>query len=350
MEDRLAQLLKSMEGTGKILILPHSDPDPDAIASALALRCLLAEKAGVEGQIAYKGIIGRAENQALVRYLGQPLRRLTSSDLDRGWPFALVDTQPGTGNNALPAHVTPALVFDHHPWREATGAVAFADVRTEAGSTSTILLEYLQAAEIELSSSLATALFYGIKTDTMGLGRGASPADVAAYFYLQSRIDVEALVEIERAQLPAEYFLRLDAALHGARVYDSLIISYVGPMDHPDLAAEMADLLLRLQGVSWAICMGVYRDELILAVRSQSRRVGAGQLVRAIVGDEGTAGGHGTMAAGHVPLRGRSPEPVAARLGQGALQHLDLSEATVSRLLTREDLPTIGPLPDLGDR
>jgi nanoRNase/pAp phosphatase (c-di-AMP/oligoRNAs hydrolase) len=333
MEDRLARLLQAVEGRGEILILPHNDPDPDAIASSVALRDLLLEKAGVEGHIAYKGIIGRAENQALVRYLNHPLQRLTSSDLRQERPVALVDTQPGTGNNALPVHVAPTLVVDHHPWREETAAAAFADVRTGVGSTSTLLVEYLQAASIEPAPPLAMALFYGIKTDTLGLVRGASPADVAAYFYLQPRIDVEALVEIERAQVPAEYFTRLDAALHTARVYENLIISYVGLMRRPDLAAEMADLLLRLQGMRWAICMGVYKGELILAVRSQSRRTGAGQLVRAIVGDEGTAGGHGTMAGGHIPLRGQSPERLVDEIGQRALQHLGISESLTSKPL-----------------
>lgn len=332
-EDRLRQLLQLVEGAGEILILPHNDPDPDAIASALALRYLLAEKAGVEGHIAYKGIIGRAENRALVRYLDHPLRRLTGTDLRKAWPIALVDTQPGTGNNSLPAHNVPMLVFDHHPWREATAAAAFADVRPGLGSTSTILVEYFQAAGIAPAPPLATALFYGIKTDTLGLVRGVSAADVAAYLYLQPRIDVETLIQIERAQVPDEYFVRLDAALHAARIYGNLIISYVGPMRRPDLAAEMADLLLRLQGMRWAICMGVYKSNLILAVRSQSRVVGAGELVRAIVGDGGSAGGHGTMAGGQMPLRGQNPERMADRLGLRALQVLNIPEGTTSKPL-----------------
>jgi nanoRNase/pAp phosphatase (c-di-AMP/oligoRNAs hydrolase) len=334
MKDRLAELLQSVEGVGDILILPHNDPDPDAIASALALRHLLADAAGVEGHIAYKGIIGRAENQALVRFLDRPLQRLRSSDLRQAWPIALVDTQPGAGNNALPAHVVPALVFDHHPWREASAAAAFADVRTEMGSTSTILVEYLQAAGLDPAPPLATALFYGIKSDTMGLIRGASPADVTAYSYLQPRIDVEALVAIERAQVPAEYFERLDAALHASRVYDSLIISYLGPMHRPDLAAEMSDLLLRLQGVRWVVCMGVYRGELILAVRSQSRRIGAGKLVQAVVGPEGTAGGHGTMAGGQVRLRGADPEEIAGQYVQRVLHYLQVPAELEIPLLT----------------
>jgi nanoRNase/pAp phosphatase (c-di-AMP/oligoRNAs hydrolase) len=330
-QERLNLLDQAIGDSDRVLILPHNDPDPDAIASAVALRHLLAQRLGVEVNIAYKGIIGRAENKALVRYLGYPLRRLTGSDLRQPLPIALVDTQPGAGNNALPSKSTATIVIDHHPWLEVTAAARFVDVRSDVGATSTILTEYLQAAGIEPSPPLATALFYGIKTDTMGLGRGASPADTDAYFYLQSRIDVDALVEIERAQVPAEYFKSLSASVQAAQVHDGVVISYVGPISYPDLAAEMADILLRLEGTRWVICMGVYQDNLILAVRTRSRRGGAGQLVRAIVGDRGTAGGHGAMAGGQVPMQGEDPEQVARQLGRDALQFLKVPAQTAGK-------------------
>lgn len=331
--DSLERLFAALGEVRSVLILPHNDPDPDAIASAVALCYLLAEKLGAESQIAYKGIIGRAENRALVRYLHHPLRRLTGADIRQERPIALVDTQPGAGNNALPATLVPAVVLDHHPLRVESSAAGFAEVRPETGSTSTILTEYLQAAGLEPPPQLATALFYGIKTDTLGLIRGAGPADVVAYFYLQSKVDVQALVEIERAQVPVEYFQKLDSALHAARVYQDVLISYVGPVRHPDLAAEMADLLLRLRGTQWVICMGVYKGELILAVRTRSRRNGAGELVRTVVGNQGTAGGHGVMAGGHVPLRGQNPEQVAWQLGERALRHLKVPPQTPGKPL-----------------
>jgi nanoRNase/pAp phosphatase (c-di-AMP/oligoRNAs hydrolase) len=332
--DLLDRLVAAVRGARQVLILPHNDPDPDAIASAVALRELLAHIADVECRIAYRGIIGRAENQALVRYLDRPLHRLTAAALGESTPIALVDTQPGAGNNALPAHATPAIVFDHHPWQKATGAAAFADVRADWGSTATILTEYLQLAGVELSKPLATALFYGIKTDTSGLIRGASTADVTAYIYLQSRLDVKALVEIERAQVPVDYFQQLDAALHSAQVYDEVVLSFLGSMHRPDLAAELADLLLRLQGVQWAVCMGVYKQELIVSVRTRSRKGGAGRLIQQVVGDSGTAGGHGTMAAGHVPLRGSDPELLAHELGRRMLQTLNVAEESGKPLMS----------------
>jgi len=328
MHERLDALLEVARPAGKLLILTHNDPDPDAIASAVALRYLLEQSVSISAEIAFKGIIGRAENQALMRYLSHPMRRLTSADLQPGQPIALVDTQPGAGNNALPPELEPLIVLDHHPWREATATVAFCDVRAEIGSTSTILTEYLRLAGIAPPPHVATGLFYGIKTDTLGLIRGASSSDVEAYFYLQSSIDVDALIEIERAQVPAEYFQRLDAALHGARIYDDVIVSYVGPMRRPDLAAEMADLLMRLRDMQWAVCMGAYEGTLILAVRTRGRRLGAGRLIQNVVDKQGTAGGHGMLAGGQVPLLDRDPARLADDFTRRVLQFLEIPSDT----------------------
>ena len=332
-EGDLASLLAALEEVDRLLILPHNDPDPDAIASSVALQWLLKETVGLESTIGYRGIIGRAENKALVRYLGYPLRLLA-----RGasmYPsLALVDTQPGAGNNDVPSSTKVSVVFDHHPVRDETSAADFSDVRTEFGATSTILTEYCQAVGTELPLHIATALFYGIKTDTMGLGRGASGADVSAYFYLQSRIDVQALVNIERAQVPREYFRGLVTALRSARLYENrLIVSTIDEMGRPDLPAEMADLLLRLKGVNWVVCMGVYDDQVMLSIRTNAD-CGAGQLVQDIVGDMGSAGGHGVMAAGQILLEGRNPNVLFHRLERRALERLGIHpEASRSSLI-----------------
>lgn len=321
--ERLKRMQQALTKMKRVLILPHTDPDPDCIASALGLRRLLAERMGVRSELVYRGIIGRAENKALVRYLGSPLRCLTERDLVPSLPLVLVDTQPGAGNNAAPADHPVAVVLDHHPLRQETAKAAYADVRP-VGATSTLVTEYLQAAEIALDPPLATALFYGIKTDTMGLGRGATPADVAAYFYLQPHIDVQALVEIERAQVPADYFRRFVAALQATRIFRDVAITYIGLMSYPDLAAEVADLLLRLEGAVWVLCMGVYEQELILSARTRAPHGNAGQLVQEIVGRDGTSGGHGMLAGGELPLNGQDPARLAEEVRRRALAALGL--------------------------
>ncbi|MER2599386.1 MAG: DHH family phosphoesterase [Caldilineales bacterium] len=330
----MQQLLAALAGASQVLILPHNDPDPDAIASAVGLRYLLAQVAGIEAQIGYQGIVGRAENKAMVRYLERPLRQLGDADLRRASHIALVDTQPGAGNNPLPAVRIPAVVLDHHTLRSETCRALYSDIRPEQGATSTIVTEYLQAAALKMPESLATALFYGIKTDTRGLGRGAGLNDIAAYYYLQSLVDIEALTEIERAQVPASYFKGFVTAIQAARIYDQAVLSYIGPMTYPDQAAEIADQLSRLENIQWVLCMGTFKGMLRLAVRSRSRRTGAGKLIQAIVGDLGIAGGHGTMAGGQIELAGRDPQQLAAELGQKLLACLKLSPTLAGKPLS----------------
>ncbi len=331
--EQLELLLEAAGSLDDLLILPHNDPDPDAIAGAVGLRYLLAETLNLEGRIAFKGIIGRAENRALVRYLNHPLEPLSEMEISPTIPVALIDTQPGTGNNPWTPETDVAIVIDHHAWRKGSTVAKFIDIRPEVGAVATMLLGYLRAAGVELPTWLTTALFYGIKTDTRGLSREVSSTDAAAYFYLQPRIDVDALAEIERAQVPAAYFKTFATTLERTHVYGDTAIAYVGSMEYPDLAAEIADLLLRLERIEWVICLGVYQDTLLVAVRAPNQQKNAGALARTIVGQDGIAGGHNTMAGGQIPLSGENPESTIAQLIGRALKYLDIAPNTAGRSL-----------------
>src|SRR5262249_9147119 len=154
------------------------NPDPDAVASACGLAHLIHECAGVRADAAYGGIIGRAENKAMLKVLRlpiQPIARLESVKYDL---VCLVDTQPEVGNYARTGRSLPRLVIDHHPARPSSMAAAFHDVGGPAGATSTLVTQYLRAARLLPGPQLATALFYGIKSDTRDLGREYDPADV----------------------------------------------------------------------------------------------------------------------------------------------------------------------------
>lgn len=332
MDECLEQLLAVARGAKRWLILTHNNPDPDAIASAVALKYLLAEKLTLPAKLAYRGIVGRAENQALMQYLGQPLQRFNLSLLQESDGHALIDTQPDAGNNALPPEIRPAIVIDHHPWLESTAQVRYADVRPDVGAASSLMVQYLRAAELPLPPSLATALFYGIKTDTMGLKRATSQLDLEAICYLLSCIDPEGLMQIEHAQVPLSYFQGLASALQATRIYGSTAITYLGLMSYPDLTAEIADLLLRLRGCEWAICMGIHKDRFIISARTQKQR-GAGALVQMMVGDQGFAGGHGALAGGQIILSGQDPEKLARDLTQKAKEHLNIPARTRGKLL-----------------
>jgi nanoRNase/pAp phosphatase (c-di-AMP/oligoRNAs hydrolase) len=305
-QNRLDQL-RTAVGDGPVLILTHDNPDPDALASGKAFAALLKSAWNITNQLVYSGLVQRAENRAMLNLLTPEwVHSDVLSGLDHYSAIALVDTQPGAGNNRLPTSHPPQIVIDHHhPIRDDISMVPYVDIRPDVGATVTLLDQYLEAAGIEADSDLSTAMFYGLKTDTRGLSRGASPSDNQVYLKLLARIDHRKLIQIEQAGLPKRYFRAFSHGLHAARVYSKSVIADLGPMHRPDLAAEVADLLIRLDGARAVLCLGLHGKYLHLSIRTEPLGQDAGLLVQQVVVPPGKAGGHGTMAGGQVPLPGQ---------------------------------------------
>ncbi len=327
-------LFAAVRGASTCLIVTHDDPDPDAIASALALGYLLHERLGLRVTLAHGGIIGRAENKAMVHLLAIDIAPLYKVNPQRFDVIGLVDAQAGAGNVSLPDGVTPTVLVDHHSDVQSDPAdISFVDIRSSCGATSTMLTNYLKAAGLPPDRKVATALFYGIKSDTMGLARSAGDADVEAYLYLLPLADNRILAEIEQAQVPLAYFRAFERALERTFIYQDVVISGLGEMDWPDLAAEMADFLLRWEGARWIICMGVFEDKVVISVRTNDLEGNAGLIVQQAVSGLGTGGGHGLMAGGRVPLNGQSPRDVVRELRGRFLRLLGRDESNGEKLI-----------------
>lgn len=331
---KLTGLAAALTKAEHVLILPHNNPDPDAIASALALQVLFIKTFALDATIAYRGAIGRAENRALIRYLDHPLKRLTTADLKAASHLVLVDTQPDAGNSPLPMQTIPTVVIDHHPLRDAYRQAAYTDIRPQVGATSSMLVEYLRAAQVTIAPTLATALFYGIKTDTQGLARGTSATDRAAFGYLASRVNLAAIAKIEQAPMPDAYFNTLTFALQSARCYDQVVVAYLGAMSYPDLAANIADFFMRRQRSRWVFCAGFHKEHLYLSVRT-SYQQGAGRLIQSVVGPRGSAGGHGSMAGAQIPLNGVAPDDLMDELSRHFLAQLNVPTGYVGEPLVQ---------------
>lgn len=308
---RLASLLHAIDGADKLFVLTHDNPDPDALASAAALSVLLQRTTGLTPRVAFGGIVGRAENRALIQELEVDFERLEDIEVPPASTITMVDTQPRAGNNSLPEGRIVSAVIDHHPVRPDT-AIQFTDVRPELGACASMMVQYLRAAEIEIDPWLATALFYAIQSETMDLSRETTDEDVAASTYLYSLSDPEATSRIRHPRVPASYFRSLYGALAAAQRFDGVVTLPIASLPYPDLVAEVADLLLQMIGVDWTIALGRYRDRLLVSVRARQSGAHAGSLVREAFGDRGSAGGHGTFAGGQIDLRGRSDDEVEA--------------------------------------
>lgn len=299
---RLEKLTALLTDRKRVLIVMQDNPDPDAIAAAVALRELAKTISLVSTSIAHGGTVGRAENRALVRYLGLKLHPLETVDLSRYDLIAMVDTQPGTGNNSLPLSSPPNIIIDHHPQRTESRRAQLSDIRKQYGSTSTILFEYLSHADIKPDPPLATALLYGIRSDTQDLGMAACQADFKALHALYPLANTRMLSEIQRGRVQRVYYKILYNALQNATVYGKGILTQVGSIDIPDMVGEVADLLLRDDETTWALCLGYYQDRMLLSIRTSETTANAAKIMRTLVSGKGTGGGHDMLAGGQIPL------------------------------------------------
>jgi nanoRNase/pAp phosphatase (c-di-AMP/oligoRNAs hydrolase) len=305
---RLDRLVEFARSHRRALILTHDNPDPDSLASGVALAWLLEQTAGVEAVVAYGGIVGRAENRALVKVLRLPVVPLSRVVFDEYDLIAMVDTQPEQGNHSLPAAHFPDVVIDHHPERPETRLAVVADVGRDTGATSTVVTDYLRASGLEVPSAIATALFYGITSDTRDLERETTAQDIEAYLWLFPKADTQALSQIERPRLPEDYFRLFHTAVEKARVHGEAVLCNLGRVYYPDLVAEVADRFLSLGDVKWSLAVGEYRSNLYFSLRTRDRRMNAGKMIREILeAHGGTAGGHGSMAGARLPVKGMPP-------------------------------------------
>ena len=291
--------IRSLFASGKkIYILLQHDPDPDAIGSALALRELLGRNRATTPIVTF-GTITRPENLAMVRLLDIQIEQISYEDLHKdGARLALVDVQPPYFEKPL-GRVD--LVVDHHPKRIAFKA-RFADLRSNYGATSTIFTEYLRASGMEPSQRLATALVYGIKTDTLFLERGSNLADLSAFNFLYPIANKAMISRIERPALPREDLEAMGRALSRLQVENGVAVIHLGEINREDVIPQLAEFCLQIEGVDWSVVSGLVKDRVVISVRNVGYVKSAGEIMKKLYDDIGSAGGHRAMAKAVVPL------------------------------------------------
>jgi nanoRNase/pAp phosphatase (c-di-AMP/oligoRNAs hydrolase) len=325
----------------RLLVYMHDNPDPDALAAAVGLKSLFEHVAGAQVNLALGGIVGRAENRAMVEALKIPLlpvEELTHTGYDR---LAIVDSQPGTGNNSLPTGRIIDVVVDHHSARPESAASPWCDIRSHLGATSTIVLQYLREKHVRIDASLATALFYALRTETRDLGREATQAEREAYLFLVPRVDHQMLYRISHPKVPRDHFAAVDRALRSAELYGDLVAVNLGKLAYPDLVAEVADLMLSYEGARYVLCCGRFGTRAFLSLRTDPTENRAGSLMRQTIGAEGAAGGHGTMAGGrlHAPFH----EDAALQVAFGTLIRRFIAAAGVNAVPGAPSIPLVEP-------
>jgi nanoRNase/pAp phosphatase (c-di-AMP/oligoRNAs hydrolase) len=329
---RVHGLRAALDGSRSCAFLVQNDPDPDAIASSLALRQALGFRPE-HSPIVTLGQITRPENLRLISALGVKVRHVERADLDALGPLILVDVQPPYFRGSLPA---VAGVIDHHPSSEDYEA-RYRDVRTWFGASATMAAEYLLAEhEAPIGTALATALLYGIITDTKSLSRAASDEDLEMFAYLFPRADHALLRRIQHPSYGPLALKRLGQALQHTRVRDGLAYVHLGklPADQEHIVAQLAEFCLGMEGATVSAVSGVFGSNLVMSTRALSPSARLGDLLRTLFSPYGSAGGHPVMAKTVIDLKSwRAEHPFTDQKGlertvrRALLTHLASSPA-----------------------
>ena len=295
---RVQQYQRYFSDADRVLIMLHNDPDPDAMASGLALRNVLRRTKTTAIIGAIQGVT-RPENLRMVNLLDIHVEAITHESLREYDRVAMVDVQPHYFGGVIDR---VDLVIDHHPEQPGYTAV-FKDIRPDYGSTSTILTEHLRAVDVNISERTATAMLYAIKSDTLFFNRSTNRVDLEAFSYLYPLSDAALIRKMEGAEITLE---RLDYVLRAFKdgtLAEQVFCAFLGSLPREDFIPYVADFFLQLEDVKWTIVAGIVNDSLIVSVRNLGYTKNAGEFVRRFFADIGSAGGHRAMAKAVVPMR-----------------------------------------------
>jgi nanoRNase/pAp phosphatase (c-di-AMP/oligoRNAs hydrolase) len=294
---KVQQYQRYFQDADRVLILLHNDPDPDAMASGLALRTLLRrnKQTAIIGAIQN---VTRPENLRMKHLLDIHVETVTPADFANFERIATVDVQPHYFGDSLER---ADLVIDHHPEQPNHNAY-LKDIRPNYGSTCTILTEHLRAVDFDISERIATAMLYAIKSDTLFFARQTNRVDLEAFSHLYPLSDAALIRKMEGADLSLDRLDVITRAVRDGTMAGQVFSAFLGKVPREDYITYAADFFLDLEDVRWTIISGLVNEMLVVSVRNLGYTRNAGEFVKRWFSDIGSAGGHRAMAKAVVPL------------------------------------------------
>ncbi|MFB6282416.1 MAG: bifunctional oligoribonuclease/PAP phosphatase NrnA [Halobacteria archaeon] len=296
--DRLEELLSK---GGDLAVVCHDNPDPDCIASALALKAI-AESFGVEEvSILYSGEVSHQQNRAFVNLMDVDMRTYDDIDLNTFDLVAFVDHSIKGANNEVGEDVDIDFVIDHHQSENGIDA-EYVDVREEYGATTTMLVQYMTALGVVPDEELATGLLFAIRRETLDFIRGLTEHEFDAAKYLFELADIDLLNEMIKPAFTPQTLDTIGEAILNRDVRASALVSGVGRTSERDALPQAADYLMNLEGIATVLVFGIVNEEIQISARSNDSRINLDSVVRDAFGDVGSAGGHRDMAGAQISL------------------------------------------------
>ena len=288
----------------RAFIQTHNFPDADAIASAFGMQTLLSAF-GVKATIIYVGKIDKFNTRQMIESLGIELILAEDAGLLESDAIVLVDSQK-YNSNILDCTGDEIACIDHHQIFHELNYL-FHDVRPGVGACSSIVASYFIEQGIEIPKNLATALLYGIKTDTSDLIRGTTELDLDIFHHLFKCADLDLLRKIQLNSMEFNDLTSYAQAIENVRVFDNIGIARIDGYCPDVLIASISDFMLALVEIEVTAVYNVREDGIKFSMRSEIENCNVGLVLAAALQGIGSGGGHHAMAGGFIP--GKEFEP-----------------------------------------
>ncbi len=284
----------------KIYIQCHDSPDADALASGFGLYTYF-QNHGISTHLIYTGRfrIQKTNLVLMVEKLNIPIEYIEVDSLQLTSELLLtVDSQYGAGNiTKIPAeHIG---IIDHHQIE--IHNIPDSLILSDFGSCSTVVWKLLREEQFDPNEfpDLATALYYGLYSDTQQFTEVHNPADRDMHDALKYRNSIFSLlknsnISSTELEIAAIAILR---AVHNKENGYSLIKAE--PCD-PNILGLISDLCIQVDSANVCVVYNELPDGMKFSVRSCTREAKACDLAAYLAKEIGSGGGHLEKSGGFI--------------------------------------------------
>ncbi len=167
------ELIDTLKKYKKLLIYIKGSPDPDSMASALAMK-IICEFIGIKAIIDSPSPPSLPQNLKMIKYFDLPINfdNLDKQDVFDGY---IILDHPDPRIEGISENTSCIVHIDHHDIFESPVIPEFRIVRQDSASTSSIMVFLLNAiipdifVKSPIRKKCSSALYYGILTDTNNL-------------------------------------------------------------------------------------------------------------------------------------------------------------------------------------
>jgi nanoRNase/pAp phosphatase (c-di-AMP/oligoRNAs hydrolase) len=338
--NRGKKLMKLLADKKNVLVTSHMHPDPDALASSLAMTVLLTHKLPhAKVTMSIKGPVKGGVNEMFIKQSNLQLTPWDDAKLAEFDAIVLLDAQPLFATSPLPPDVHATAVVDHHRSKGRHPHCPFCDIRIDVGATSSIVFAYFLELEVPIDRNLAALLLYAIESDLAGAAGTPGELDNVALSSLTLLADTRKLYQMRYADIPQSMYIASFEGMKNAVYYESALVTHVDDVDSPEKLAIVADWMLRFEPIKWALVTGPYEGRLVLSLRTADPKLSAGDMIRHLLKNIGEGGGHRTKAGGFIKVEGTGPrqlERLRNLIKKRLLRRLGLSAAKPKLLLQKD--------------